>query len=571
MRSKPLYDVRQIKDLKDLLESSCKLYADKPAFLVKHAPGTQYKPVTYKELYNDVNALGTAFLDLGLKNRSIALIGENRYEWAVTYLAAVNGSCIIVPLDKELPPHEIKNLVTRAKADAIVFSGKNLSVIQSLAGQIDFIKYFICMDDNFDNENFISYCNLIEKGRKLVEEGDTRFADTEINIDEMSILLFTSGTTDISKGVMLSHRNIAANIMSMCTMVYVDSKDVFLSVLPIHHAYECTCGFLCALYLGSTIAFCEGLRHIQKNLIESKASIMLGVPLIFEAMYNRIWDQASKNPKTLRKLKIGLKISNLLKKINIDISKKLFKPIHDNFGGHIRFFISGAAGIDPVVAKGFRDFGIGFVQGYGLTECAPIVALNRDVQYKDDAAGLPLPGTEVKIVDKDSEGIGEIVVKGPNVMLGYYENPEATEEAFKDGWFHTGDLGYIDKDGFVHITGRKKSVIVTKNGKNVFPEEIETLLNKHKYIKESLVYGKNDESSGDIVISAIIVPDMDKINELYPGNSYNMEEIKDYIRQYVKEINKSLVTYKHIKNVEFRYEEFEKTTTRKIKRYVVNK
>jgi len=568
MKNIPLNDVRPIQNLKDMLESSVSIYKEKAAFLVKQKGEENYKPISFNQYKSNIYSLGTALINLGLKDKKIALIGENRYEWAVTYLSVVNGTGIIVPLDKELPENEIENLLKRAQVSAIIFSGSKAEQIAEISKRIDFIKYYINMDLDEDKDSILSFKKLLDKGSALVESGDRSFIDAKIDENAMTSLLFTSGTTENSKAVMLSHKNICSNLMAMCQMVYIDDKDTFLSVLPLHHTYECTCGFLCQIYRGSTIAYCEGLRHIVKNLRESKTTIMLGVPLIFEAIYRQIWNQASKNPKTARKLKLGIKISNLLKKFNIDITKKLFAPIHENFGGHLRLFISGAAGIDPMVAKGFRDIGIKLIQGYGLTECSPILALNRDVDFKDDAAGVPLPNVEVRIANPNEEGVGEIIAKGPNIMLGYYENQEANENAFKDGWFYTGDLGYIDNDGFVHITGRKKDVIVTKNGKNIYPEEIEKLLNRSPYIKESLVYGKNDEVYGDVVVSAIIVPDMDYINEEFSEKPLSQEEINSLISKEIKAVNKSLVTYKYIKDFTLRETEFAKTTTKKIKRYM---
>ena len=477
MKNIPLYDVRPINNLKDMLDSSAEIYGDKAAFLVKSGEGTPYSPVSYRQYKNDVDALGTALINLGLKGKRIALIGENRYEWGVSYLSSVNGTGIVVPLDRELPQNEIESLLIRSKASAVIFSGYVREKVLPLIQKLDFIEYFISMDTSDEGNKILPYGPLLKKGKELLAGGDTSFTGSQVDNEAMNILLFTSGTTEMSKAVMLSHNNICQNLMSMCSMLYIDPKDVFLSVLPIHHTYECTCGFLCPIYRGATVAYCEGLRHIPKNLQESKATVMLGVPLIYEAMYKRIWDQAAKKPGTVRKLKIALKVSNALKHLGIDITRKVFSPIHENLGGHVRLFISGAAGIDPLVAKGFRDFGIHAVQGYGLTECAPIVALNRDVDFRDSSAGLPLPGLEVAIDNPNTEGIGEIKVKGPSVMLGYYENAEATEKVLKDGWFYTGDLGYMDSEKFVYITGRKKNVIVTKNGKNIYPEEIETLLN----------------------------------------------------------------------------------------------
>ncbi|NMB98177.1 MAG: AMP-binding protein [Clostridiaceae bacterium] len=563
----PSYERRNVKDLKDMVVSSIEIYKDKPAFWVKQKGKHGYQPISYNQLRTDMNALGTALIDIGLKGKRIAIIGENRYEWAVSYLAIVTGTGIVVPIDKELPQNEITSLIKRAEVDAIIFSGNNYSVISEIAKDNDNNIVYINMDGLETEDNILAYKDLISKGKELVDKGDTRFINAEINAEEMSILLFTSATTDKSKAVMLSHKNICTNLMAMTSMVYIDPSDIFFSVLPLHHTYECTCGFLCPIYRGSSIAYCEGLRHIQKNLQESKATVMLAVPLIFETMYKRIWDQVKKNGLD-KKLKIGIKISNLLKKLNIDVTRKLFASLHDNFGGNIRLFISGAAGINPAISKGYRDLGIFFLQGYGLTECSPIVALNSDKYFKDDAAGYPMPSVEVKINQPNENGIGEIIVKGENVMLGYYGDSEATDEVLKDGWFYTGDLGFIDEDGFVHITGRKKYVIVTKNGKNIYPEEIETLLNESPYIKESMIYGKKDPKDNDVVISAAIVPDFDKIQNDHEGKLLTKDEIYKLIHNEIKQVNKKLVTYKYIRNFNIRENEFAKTTTKKIKRYL---
>ncbi len=567
MKELPLYYVRPITNLKDMLESSADIYQDKPAFLVKETEGGKYSQISFRKFKNDVDALGTALIELGLKDKRIALIGETRYEWALSYLSVTNGVGIIVPLDKELPQSEIENLLQRSGASAIIFSGKFSEQMNNIAGNLLSPSLLISMDASEDRNNRLSLKKIISRGYELIGKGNRQFIDAKLDNDSMSVLLFTSGTTASSKAVMLSHHNLASNLMAMSSMLLINDTDIFLSILPIHHTYECTCGLFCPLYRGATVAVCEGLRHIPKNLQESKATVMLGVPLIFETMYKRVWDQASKKPGLEKKLRFALKLSSLLKHLGIDLSRKLFAQIHESFGGHVRLFISGAAGIDPSIAKGFRDFGIPFVQGYGLTECSPIVALNRDVEYKNDAAGIPLPNLEIRIIDANEEGVGEIAVKGPSVMLGYYKDEENTAKVLKDGWFFTGDLGFIDKDRFLHITGRKKNVIITKNGKNVYPEEIESLLNKSIYILESMVYGKKDDNSGDILLSAIIVPNMDKIRELN-GESANSELAYDLIKKEIRMVNSMLVNYKHIKDFNIRDEEFSKTTTKKIKRYV---
>ncbi len=563
-----LYEVRPIENLKDMLEGSVKIYGDKPAFFSKMNGSSDYQPISYNQFKEDVDALGTALLDLDLVNKKVAVISENRYEWAVTYLAVINGVGTIVPLDKELPENEVESLINRSGASAVVYGNTNEKQIDNIRANIPSVDHFIHMDKSSENGNVLSFSKLLEKGRKLIETGNSTYLNSNIDIEEIKILLFTSGTTAVSKAVMLSHRNICTNLSAMSSMLNIRSDDTFLSVLPIHHTYECTCGFLCPIYRGAAVAYCEGLRHIPKNLKESKATIMLGVPLIFESIHRIIWKQAAKNPELLKKLKMGIKISNFLKKIKIDVTKKLFKPIHENFGGNIRLFISGAAAIDPEVAVGFEQLGIPVRQGYGLTECSPIVALNRDIEYRHDSAGIPLPNLEVKIDSPNEEGIGEIIVKGPSIMHGYYENAEATADALKDGWFYTGDLGKMDSNGFLYITGRKKNVIVTKNGKNIYPEEIEVLLGRSPYILESMVYAQDKESGDDITVAAQIVVDQEALQEDFSNEDLNKDKVYEIIEKEVKEINKQLVSYKGIRKVILREEEFAKTTTRKIKRYV---
>lgn len=563
---KPLNNVRLISSLKDMLEQSSALFGEKPAFLIYSQETENYIPVSYNQFKKDVDSLGTAFLDKGFKGKRVAVIGENRYEWAVTYLAVVNGGGVIVPIDKELPKNEIENLLTQSEAETVVFSGKQKSIFDSLSKGIDSVKNYICMDLDEDSEKFCSFGKLVKKGQKLISEGNRDYIDTVIDTEVMSVMLFTSGTTEAAKAVMLSHRNICSNIMDMGSMVKFSDEDILLSVLPIHHTYECTGGFLLQIYSGSAIAFCQGLRHIAKNLQQSKATIMLTVPLIAENIYKKIWEQAAKEHGKLKKLKIGIALSKFLLFFGIDIRKKIFKPIHDMMGGNLRLLISGAAGIDPGASKGFRDFGIYTMQGYGLTECSPLVAVNMVGYSRDSSVGLPIPTIEVKIEGKNDEGVGEIVVKGPNIMIGYYKNEEATQKVLKDGWFYTGDLGYIDKNGFIYITGRKKYLIVTKNGKNIYPEELETLINKALFVKESMVYGKTNQD-GDVLVCAEIVINKEYLEEKC-GIPPAEELVNSLVAEEIKKINHSIPLYKHIRQYVIREEEFQKTTTKKIKRYL---
>ena len=567
MTTKPRYSVRKIRNLKDMLEQSVRLYGENNAFLLKDENGT-YRGVKYREYKSDVDSLGTALINLGLKDKFIAVIGENRYEWTVAYLAAVNGTGVVVPLDKDLPQQELENLLERSGASAVIFSGKLANFMKKAPLTVPSVKYFINMDNEEDDDVFLSYKQLIKKGRQLIEDGDRSFLDAEIDDDAMSILLFTSGTTDLAKGVMLSHKNICSNVMAVCSSLYIDDTDSALSILPLHHTYECTCGFLVMIYNGCAISFIEGLRHIAKNMQETKPSIIMAVPLILENMYKKIWDKASKKPGGKFKLKAAVAISDFLYHVlKIDIRKRLFKQIHDSFGGRLRLIISGAAAIDPKALKGLRSFGLNVLQGYVLTECSPIVTVNREEAFVNSSVGLPLPGVEVKLVNVGADDVGEIAVKGDNVMLGYFKNESATQKVMKDGWFYTGDLARVDESGFFYITGRKKNVIVTKNGKNIFPEEVETYLNRSPYIQESLVWGQYDQITGETYVNAQIYPNIDAIKEKLKTDQVSQEDVHKIISAEIKSINRMMPLYKHVRGFTIRENEFAKTTTKKIKRY----
>lgn len=568
MTSKTIYEVPDISNLKDMLEQSTKLFGENNAFWLK-TKNDSYEGVKYRELKNEVDALGTALIKLGLKDKFIAVIGENRYEWCVTYLAAVNGTGIVVPLDKELPAVEVENLLVRSGTSAIIFSGKHEKDMRHISTVLPTVEYFINMDAEEDESGFISYKKLLSEGKCLMAEGDRSFIDAAIDADAFSVLLFTSGTTDLAKGVMLSHKNIITDIKAVCSVLHIDETDSTLCILPLHHTYECTCGFLLMLYNGCRISFTEGLKYIAKNLKETSPTILLAVPLILEAMHKKIWDQASKQKGLKRKLQIALFISNFTYNLfGLDIRRRLFKQIHDNIGGKVRLIISGAAAIEPTVSKGFRSFGITMLQGYGLTECSPIVTVNQEERFRDDSIGLPLPCNEVMIYKPNKEGIGELIVKGGNVMLGYFENKLASEKVLKDGWFFTGDLGKMEKTGFFSITGRKKNVIVTKNGKNIYPEEVEAYLNKSPFIEESMVYGKDDEASEETFVYAQVVPSLDSIKEKLGKTQITSDEVFRIIDAEVKAVNKNMPLYKRIRRFTVREEEFAKTSTRKIKRYI---
>jgi long-chain acyl-CoA synthetase len=561
-------DIRPIIDLKQMMESSVELYGDNIAFHVKDKVGGPYRGITYKEAKADVDALGTALTSLGLKGKCISIIGDNRYEWAISYLAVVCGTGIVVPLDKELNASELEQLIKEAGVECIIYTNKYEKIFQDMKNRGETnLKFLINMDAEVSDESRLSLREITEAGKVLMENGNREFLDAQIERDVMSIILFTSGTTGIAKGVMLSHGNIVEDLMASPTLLEVRPEDVFFSVLPIHHTYECTCGFLMPLYRGASIAYCEGLKYIVKNLSEARPTIFLGVPLIVESLHKKIWQNAKKSGKadTLKKV---IAINKITKKIGLDLAPIFFKQIIALFGGRMKVIICGGAAIDPNILQGIRDFGVNAVQGYGLTECAPICALNPDKYPKNDAAGYIPPGFGIKIHEPDPEtGIGEICARGGNVMLGYYNNPEASAEVLKDGWFHTGDLGYLDEDNFVHITGRIKNVIITKNGKNVYPEEIENYIGRIPYVSESLIWGKDSEETGETLIFASIRADYDEVKEVL-GENYTDEQVEALIWKEIDKLNTDLPFFKRIKKIDVRKEEFEKTTGKKIKRFV---
>ncbi|MDD4297195.1 MAG: AMP-binding protein [Ruminiclostridium sp.] len=559
------FKVHNIVSLKDMINQSAERYTDCNAFTIKDSNG-DFFGITFKQLQDKMNALGTALLDLDLNNSFVSVLSENRFEWCLTYLSVTNGVGIIVPLDKELPANEITSLLNRSGSQAIVTSSHYLDTIIKIKGSVPSLKYIICMDP-VDNEDIcLSFSKLLEKGAELIKNGDRRYINADIDPDVMNMLIFTSGTTDKSKGVMLSHKNICHDIMAVSQLIYADTNDSILSILPLHHTYECTAGFLTMMYLGVSMSFCEGLRHIPKNLQEYKPTLMMSVPLILESLYSKIIKKARKEHR-YRKFKTGLLIASILNKLGIDIRRTLFKEVHDNLGGNLRIVISGAAALNPKISKALRSMGFNLLQGYGLTECSPIVTVNRIEVYNDKSVGLPLAGVDIKIEDPGHDGIGEVLVRGNNIMLGYYGNQEATDEVLKNGWLYTGDYGRIDKKGFLYITGRKKNVIVTKNGKNIYPEDIEIYLNRSEYIKESLVYGVDNDEEEETIVCAQIVPDIEFITDEI-GKAPTKEELMKIVQAEVKKVNKKLTGYKKIKHFDIREEEFDKTTTKKIKRYV---
>ncbi len=564
--SRRVYEPRVVKNYREMIEYSVKNYANKVAYKYKKngdLKHIEYVEKTYKQVGEDIKAFSTELLKKGLEYKKVILIGNNRYEWCVSYLAVTSGNMIIVPLDKALPNNEIENLVTRSEAEIAIFDKKYLDVMKKLKKDINVnLQMLICMDNVNDNE-VESFTELLKKGKELIKSGDNHYDSIEVNPEKMSVMLFTSGTTNIPKAVMLSQKNICANLSDFASWVKLYPTDTLLSFLPIHHTFECTVTFLYGFYSGCTVAFCDGLKYIQKNLAEYKVSVFVAVPLVMETIYKKI-QKAIHDQGKEKLINTMVKISKVFLKCKIDLRKIIFKQILDNLGGNIRLVLYGAAPMNKETIIGFNNFGIELVQGYGLTETSPVIAAESDKEKKPGSVGLALPSLNVKIDNPDENGEGEILVKGPSVMIGYYNNEEENKRAFKDGWFRTGDYGYITEDGFIYVTGRKKDIIVLKNGKNVYQQEIEFLINKIPYIKESLVYQREKDNT-DTMLCAKIVYDKDLIKENL-GDKIE-KEYEKIIWEKIKEINQELPVFKHIKKINITTEPLIKTTTQKVKRY----
>ena len=555
------HKTEEVTNFKDLIERSAENYATRTAFKLKDKNGKIFS-ITYEEFKKDIVYLGTNLIKNGLLNKKIAVIGQNSYKWCVSYLAAsIVG--IVVPIDKELHSDDVINFMNVAEASCILGDNKNLDQVKDNFEKLNNPNtMFIYFNDT--NSSSFTFDDFKDTGKKIYEDGFNDFDNIKINPDEMRILLFTSGTTGNAKGVCLSQRNICSNILSTYGIVKVKRSDLFFSVLPLHHTYECTLGFLLPIYSGASIAHCEGLRYISQNMAEFHPSVILCVPLLLEKMHKTIVKSMNKSlPEKYRKTDNQNPYNDLPA-----ILKKIVRTkVKNTLGGRLRVFIVGAASVNPNIVADFRNLKLNTLQGYGLTECSPLVAGNTDFFQRDDSAGLPIPNVEYKIDSPNSEGIGEILVKGPNVMLGYYKNDEETKKAIQDGWFHTGDLGRIDENGYLYITGRCKSVIVTKNGKNIYPEEVEYYLNDNPLISESLVLGIHKEDDDETYINAQIYPNIEAIAEYLKSSVPTKSEIKKVISDVVSSVNKKLPNYKHIKGVIIRDKEFEKTTTQKVKRY----
>ena len=558
-----LYDSTKMNNFRELVNRYSTMYSDKVAFEYKETPNSkEHIKITYKKFADDIKSLGTALINLGLTNKRIAIIAPNRYEWCTSYLAITTSNMTVVPLDKSLPDNEIEDLIIRSNAEAVIFDHKYENIFSKIASEKKSkLSYYICMDDS---NNFLTYSSLIQKGSSLLLNGDTNYDNMKIDNKKMSIMLFTSGTTSISKAVALSQSNICEDIYALAQMTDIRKDDTFLSFLPLHHTFESTCTFLYGTFSGITVAFCDGIKYVQKNLAEFKVTGFVCVPLMLEIMYKKIMKGIEDKGKA-KLVKNMSKVCNGLLHVRIDIRRKVFKEILDNLGGRLRILIAGGAAMSKDAIQGFLNLGINLLQGYGLTETSPVVAGENDKFKRCGSVGFPLPGIDVKIDEPNSDGIGEIIVKAPTVMLGYVDNDAATAEVIKDNWFHTGDLGYFDKDGFLFVTGRKKDVIVLKNGKNIFPEELEILINKLPYVSESMVFGRPCDD-GDYKISAKIVYNKDVLNTTHPNISE--EDLLNLVWNDIKEsVNHKMPAYKYIREIILTDTPLIKTTTQKVKRH----
>ncbi len=563
MKNKKIFEAKEFNNIKEIIYNSAKKYENNTAFVIKHKEDgkVNYENVTYKRLLQDINKLGTSLYDMNMQNKRIAIIGKNRYEWVIAHLANLLGGIVSIPLDKDLQYDELESSLIRSKADLIVFDEKLKDKIDEIKQQGNTnVKEFICMSKI---EGYSCITDLMEAGEGLISSGDTRFTDCKIDNNKMNILLFTSGTTDKSKAVMLSQKNIASNIYAMQCVEDIKQSDTNIAFLPFHHIFGSTC-LVMMLACGVKTVFPDGLRYIKQNLNEYKVTIFVGVPVLVDAIYKTIMREIAKQGKT-NLIKNAMKISNLLLKCHIDVRRKLFSQVLSALGGELRLIIVGGAPADAEILSGFNSMGVETVQGYGLSETSPVIAAENKFAKRKGSVGFPMINDTIEIVNKDENGIGEIRVKGPNVMLGYYEMPDVTNDVLKDGWFYTGDLGYFDKDGLLYITGRNKNLIVLKNGKKVFPEELETLIGRMDIVEESMVFGMPDErDKNDVKLAVKIVYNKDVAKEKYATS--DKDELYNIVWNQIKELNTTFPRYKHIQKLILTDEELIKTTTKKVKR-----
>ena len=565
-------ELKNLQSLKDIINIRYDLVLDKTAFIEKEAGKEKFENITYREVKNKINGLGTYMLNkLNINGEKIAVIGENSHKWYVTYMAVACGVGIIVPLDKGLPENEILSLIERSDVRAIVYSHRRSEMIQNIREDLPEDMIYIDMQKEKSDNISLSFDEIVAEGIKMIEKGDRSFIYAKIDSNAFSVLLYTSGTSDKSKGVMLSHKNLCANIYSCSCVVPTFGKYTCFSILPMHHTYEFTLDYLFMTAAGGTIGICQGLKYFSKDIKIIKPDFVLCVPAFIERISKTIEKNIKETGKA-KMIKVVQKVANGFNKMGIDFRRSVFKKVQEGFGGNLKYLFCGAAPLDPELIDIMESYGFNFLQGYGLTETSPLVSGTSLKFDANGTVGKAVEGVEIRIDlsknEDENSNIGEIIVKGDNVMLGYYNDPKATKEVLKDGWFYTGDLGYFNVAGNLVVTGRKKNVIVTANGKNIYPEEIENLINKLPFVAETMVYGKNkDKKSKDVIVAARITLDREAIEQKYGEDNIPSDyEIYDIVLEEIKRINRMLSTYKNVKELEIKKDEFVKTTTMKVKR-----
>jgi len=560
----PLYETTVFEDFRIMTENVAKKYPDRVAISYKKNPkDKETVKVTYKETRDYIRNMGTELISMGCRDKHAALIGESSYEWICTYFSLMSIGAVVVPIDKDLPPADMSGILNTAECEYVFYSKAIEAKIEEIKKDVPYLKTFICMGEP-QMEGALRLSDIVARGGERFANGDNSYYDYEIDRERMATIVFTSGTTGKGKGVMLSQKNIVTDMTQGMYLFDITRKT--MNVLPPHHTFGSTVNFVGHFAQGCEIYISSGLKYIADEIKEQKPTHLVLVPLFVETLYKKIWATAEKKGKaeTLRKL---IKISNGLRKIGIDLRRILFKSVLESFGGKLEMIICGGAALNQDIIDTFEAFGITILNGYGITECSPLVTCNRNKYQKKGSVGLPIIGEEIKIKDPDENGEGEICVKGPNVMLGYYKNPEATAAVFdEEGFFRTGDYGKLDEEGWLYITGRLKNVIILSNGKNVYPEEIETEISRIYGVNECVVYaGESRAQPNKEVIVAEIYPDFEGLK------GRGIEDVQTYFENEIKKVNSRMVSYKAVKMVKIRKEEFKKNTSKKILRFEIDK
>lgn len=538
-----------LETIRDIINNSNNKYKD--AIAIQEKKNKKIVSYTYEQLRNDVYALGTKLIDMGLKDKHIAIVGENSYNWIVSYLAIITGVGVAVPLDKELDSEQISKLLEKGDASAVLFSKGFLSSIDEIIENSK-LEFAACLNDT---DKYTDVQTLINEGRQLINEGSTVYEDSIVNVNELNVIMFTSGTTGFNKGVMISQNNLLVNIEQSCKAFGIYHKTV--AVLPFHHIYENVCGMMAPIAMGMNIFINDSLKYLSKNLKLVKPEMEVMVPLFLETMEKSIRVEL-KRMNVEKVFENSIKVSNFLLKSGIDLRRLLFRKVHANFGGKLKAIVCGGAALKPELITFFGDIGITIHNGYGITECTPLISVNLNKKGDHFSVGKIFSSCQVKIDNKNEEGIGEILVKGPNVMMGYYKDDESNEKSFTNGWFRTGDYGSIDADKNLVICGRKKNLIVLSNGKNVHPEELEGYIYEMMpYVKESLVYIDKNKK-GSEVISTYVYLDQDF------SSGKSLEELESILKEDLKKVNKKLPSFKKIQHIYIKEEEFEKNSSKKI-------